>query len=233
MRFVPRLHSLRLLGLLAGLCTASASHADVVFNSNFESGRPAGLTGWSVESMGSGSDGSFSSYGFSGTQWMRNPGPFTTATLTLTGLAAHTTVSLDFLMALMDSFDGGDNFQIRVDGNTVYTFTFASFGDGTPTAGTTLVGNKQLSGTNGQFWSNDYGFDMSSESALHNISHTSSTLTIEFYAAFNEVASNEGIAIDNLVVSTNANATAVPEPFTAGLLATALIGLRRRRIAIS
>lgn len=80
---------------------------------------------------------------------------------------------------------------------------------------------------------------MHSESALHSIAHTSSALTLEFFAsgAGWQGGGDESWAIDNLKISINARAgTVVPEPaslalFVPGLAVLALLWRRKREPA--
>lgn len=170
-------------------------------------------------------------------------GAFTT--LTLTNLPTHQSIDIGFLLGTIDSWDGvdgasgatGDYFNVRVDGLEVFEATFAQLSGSAANAYQAQPGGELSTGSNlfGLAFSNDGAYDMGFESALSNITHTSSTLVIDFYAdgpgwqgeqSLN-IGEDESWAIDNLQVSINA----VPEPSSVGLLALAVGGfiLRHRR----
>jgi hypothetical protein len=217
--------------LVALAVASSVASAQVVFNDSFEGPMPAGITGaGSIQ----GTQG-YSGWGF-GNGFLRNTdagNPLAAATtLTLTGLPAHTSISIDCLLAVIDSWDGTngspapDFFNIAVDGNPVFQASFAhASGSGNYVAppGGQLVFNTQL-GFNGGY--GDSAYDLSLEPTLHNIAHTGSTLTITFFAsgAGWQGGDDESWGIDNLVV------TLVPTPGAAALLlAGAPLAMRRRR----
>ena len=170
-------------------------------------------------------------------------------TLTLTNLPAHSSIDLDFLLATIDSWDGidgasgvtGDYFNVHVDGVEIFEATFAQQ-SGTP-------GNAYQAPPNGQLlngFSNVFGiitgdgaYDMSLDSVLSNIAHSSSTLVIDLFADGSgwqgESNFSQGVggpdetwAIDNLQVTLHG----IPEPSTWGLMVLSAIGLgaiRRKR----
>ena len=216
------------LVLSTSCLTNVASAGAIEWSDDFEGPRSSELTGWDLEAMGSGSDGSFSDYGFSGTNWLRSSGRSSTATLTLTGLAAHTAINLDFLFAIMDSYDPNDYFRVSVDNRLVFNAPMTSWRGQAPTYGTELVSKRQLAGTNGQEWSKDSAFDLGTLASIQNISHTASTVKIDFLAQMDEGKTNESFAIDDLSVSLVGSA-AVPEPSTLAIFALGLMGLASRR----
>jgi len=149
--------------------------------------------------------------------------------LTLTGLPAHTYIDLDFLLAVINSWDdtansgyAPDYFNVSVDGVTVFTATFAhALGTASYTTGKlTATPNVDLGFSNGY---PESGYDMSQEPLLHNITHTASTLTVAFFASGGgwQGGTDESWAIDNLSVSCNV----IPVPGTVYLLGPALLGL--------
>ena len=168
-------------------------------------------------------------------------------TFTFTNLPTHDSINLSFLLATIDSWDGvdglnvatGDYFNVHVDGIEVFEATFAQ-ASGTQNNAYQAPQGGQLSSGSDLFaidFLNDGAYDMSKESALTGIAHTSTTLVIDIFAdgpgwqgeqQFSSVGLDESWAIDNFQVSLNA----VPEP-TAGLfllVSTIAIGLTRRRI---
>ncbi|WP_259367148.1 MULTISPECIES: PEP-CTERM sorting domain-containing protein [unclassified Colwellia] len=215
--------------VLSMSCLTNVANAGVIeWSDDFEGPRPSELTGWDLEAMGSGNEGSFSDYGFSGTNWLRSSGISSTATLTLTGLASHTAINLDFLFAIMDSIDPNDYFNVSVDNKLVFNAPMTAWSSPSPTYGTRLVSKRQLAGTNGQYWSKDSAFDLGTLASIQNISHTASTVKIDFLAQIDEGKSNESFAIDDLSVSL-VGSTAVPEPSTLAIFALGLMGIASRR----
>jgi VCBS repeat-containing protein len=138
--------------------------------------------------------------------------------LTLTNLPAHSSIDLDFLLALIDSWDGNtgagfggnapDFFNVRVDGVTVFSETFdtANSTDQTysPPSGVLLVDGEHLGFASANGNQVDSAYDLSLEPRLDDIPHTASTLVVEFFASGQGWTgtnnSTESFAIDNLSV---------------------------------
>jgi len=190
--------------------------------------------------------------GVSGT-WLANTtsGAASTSTITvsLSGLAPHTTLSIDMFLGALGGLDGisingGDNIvDISLDGTSVFNEGFrsrvegsragydqspagaaASLTGGVPTGGTD--GSDFLTGFNSSGWGHDSLYDLGTDARLNDIAHTASTATIVITADITEGAQDEGFAFANLEISTNA-----PEPSTsmlALLSGVALLGIRRR-----
>jgi hypothetical protein len=144
------------LGAAAILLAASHLPAQVnVFATTFDSGAPAQISGvTSTESvqgfagLGPAGDqfgGNFlrstaSGNGAAGTGAAANHGSPTT--LTLSGLPAHTSINIGFLLGMIDSWDGTGNrfgaqfapdfFNVTVDGNPVFSQTFANVSGSNP-----------------------------------------------------------------------------------------------------
>jgi hypothetical protein len=217
-----------LLSIVAAAAASSVASAQVVFTNNFEGPLPPEITGAGTIQ---GSQG-FSAFGF-GNNLFRNGdagNPVAAATtLTLTGLPAHTALNIDFLLAVIDSWDSTngspapDLFNLSVDGNPVFQATFAHASGNVNYNTGQLVYNTQL-GFNGGW--GDSAYDMSLEPLLHNIPHTASSVTITFFASGSgwQGGDDESWGIDNLTV------TLVPTPGAAALaLAGTPLALRRRR----
>ena len=158
----------------------------------------------------------FTADGFDGL-FLRNPSvPAQKTTLTLTDLPEHTSLDLGFLLAVIDSWDGSANnqyapdvFNVDVDGQSIFSETFESaFGPASyvPPEGAEIA-FKQPRGFNGSWL--DSSYNMANDPTFQNINHTSSSVTIDFYASGNgwQGGNDESWAIDNVQVCINA-----PEP---------------------
>lgn len=170
-----------------------------------------------------------------------------TVTLSLAGLPAHNTISLEFLFAAIDSLDGtgtfpaGDFFKIVFDGVTLFSESFANalpsqIQSYIPPAGVELARRIDL-GFNGPggFYT-DSAYNLGADPSFANFAHTGPTATIEFFVfgPGNQDINDESWAIDNLRVSVTTQATSVPEPASLALLSIGLAGLgamRRRKAA--
>jgi len=192
----------------------------------------AGVQGWVGLGTGSNTfDGQML-----GNQASGNPAAATQ--LTLTNLPAHNFVTINFLLAMVDSWDGAegnlagpDYLLVTVDGATILRETFASDGrpqSYVPPAGVQLAKNIQLGYVGGDF--KDSAYDMGLDPRFQKIPHTNSSLTIS-WRAFGEGyegGTQEWFALDNVGI-----ATVVPEPSSFVLLCGAALGLammaRRRQ----
>ncbi|MBL8535175.1 MAG: FG-GAP repeat protein, partial [Betaproteobacteria bacterium] len=123
--------------------------------------------------------------------------------IVLTGLAAHDSIDLSFLLALVDGWGGvggADRFTVRVDGVDVFSEDmFAEGGTGYAPGTGVLLDQGSLGFGAGR----DRLLDMGREAALRNIAHTGDTLTIELFASGDgyHVGATESFAIDNVVVT--------------------------------
>jgi hypothetical protein len=216
------------IGALAA-CAASAGAQTVVYSQDFDA--PVG-TEWSgttittavqgLGGMGGISGAVFSGgllYNPTGGDALLNPAPCAPSVLSLGGLPSHSHLSLSFLLAIIDSWDGlggvgggsPDAFVVRVDGVEVFNqvFAIASGSTGYPgprvalgsffddfTATTILVFN-------------DAVFDMAEPAAqLGHIPHSGPSAVIEFLSGgpgwqgnYGGTQTDEAWAIDALVVS--------------------------------
>jgi hypothetical protein len=134
-------------------------------------------------------------------------------TLTLTGLPPHSHLSLGFLLALIDSWDGTELLQVRVDGALLFSHWFQlATGDVSsyvaPPDGL-LSSGTNLGFSSGQYYGRGRAYDMSVEPAFQNIPHTADSVTIvwSLSAVSGSAAENwqgeedESWAIDNVHVS--------------------------------
>jgi LPXTG-motif cell wall-anchored protein len=244
---------LSVLLLVAGVGTTSAS----TFSFNFDTGissQWSGITNLEIvqgyAGLGSGSNV------FSG-NFLRNDSggygdtptspvvPQTATVLTLTGLPAHTSVSLGFLLAVIDSWDGTstesfegfpygpDYFNVSVDNVMKFQKPIANYEaiQGYPLPpGVQLLTWPQSLGFNANW--KDSAYDMGLDPVFQNIPHTANTLKVEWFASgagwqgYNKRfggTQDESWAIDNVRV--DLNDVHVPLPPTAPLLGAGLVGL--------
>ena len=192
--------------MIAGACVlglAASAQAGTVYTSDFES---ALGSEWSIGgSAGRTPVQGFSSLGgFSGSllynQGTQTLGLQQPSTLTLTGLSTHTTVSLDFLLGIIGSWDGTngtvapDYFVVRLgDGTTMTTVFQATFAIGSGSG--SYVGPSMSGAANSSSAShlqNAFdgltveGYDLGHAAAgLQSLAHTSGTLVVQFHAAGN------------------------------------------------
>jgi hypothetical protein len=222
-----------------------------VFYSDFNASVPGNLSGittvHSVDALsGIGNSGNTFSgnllYNTTGGQPTTGTAGLSTI-LTITGLPAHDSVDINFLLAAANTWDGwADRFHVKVNGVSVFseTLDLGSAANQTyvPPAQGLLTprlsfGHFPDAGFNNDF--GDAGYDMGVDPRFNNIAHTSSTLVIEFFAdGVNwEGGTNEAWGIDNLQVIVNNAAAAAPTPEpTSGALVLccgAVLLLRRRR----
>ncbi len=180
-----------------------------------------------------------------------------TETLTLNGLPAHTSVTVNFMFAAIDSWDGfvnagPDFFNVTVDGASVFSETFDnSIGlgdqgfDPANATGARLSYGSNLGFTVGGPY-NDAAYDMSVLPAFSEIPHSASSLTVSWFAngagwQGNADRNDESWAIDAVEIIVDAIDTKppppkdnpIPEPVTAGLtfmsLGALTVATRRRR----
>jgi VCBS repeat-containing protein len=149
-------------------------------------------------------------------------GNATPTVLTLTGLPTHTSIDLNFLLAVIDSWDGNsgnnniapDTLNILVDGASIFSETFdtANSTDQSYSApdGVTLADGEALGFATGGS-SPDSAYNMGLDPAFNKIPHTASTLTIQWVASGNGwrrgFTGNESFALDNVEVIVNNDET--------------------------
>jgi hypothetical protein len=216
----------------AALLSGSAI-AGTVYSNDFEGGSTADFSAGTIELVPNGS-----------THILGEFSQGASTTLTLTGLAPHSNVTLNFTLDVVGSMDGDgengggpDNFVITSTPGTIFNQNFANYAGGntqnyptepsaptTGAAGTDTLGYSGFPDSGNGIQDSIYNFSLS-------FADTSSTLAITFAGDTSEPASNEFYGIDNVVVATDAS-SAIPEPASLALLGAGIAGLgfvRRRK----
>jgi hypothetical protein len=154
--------------------------------------------------------------------------------LTLTGLPPHDHVTISFLLAVIDSWDGTELFKVSVDGVELFSHWF-QIATGDASSYLAPPGGLLSSGTNIGFTGGtgyhdrDRAYDMSVEPLFISIPHTADTLTVLWHlgavsggAAQNwQGGSDESWALENVRVEVVSDPTGVggtPEPRTLTML---------------
>ena len=144
-----------------------------------------------------------------GSEFLRSP---TGNTVTLTvSLPAHSSISIAFLFAAIDSLDGsgvfpaGDYFRINLDGSQIFRESFANATPGqiqsyTPPPGVELARHVDLGFQGPGGYYTDSAYDMGADPQFQNIPHTAPTAAITFTLEGEGVQSldDESWAVDNL-----------------------------------
>jgi len=248
------------IGTVLILLVASSAKAAslTIFSTDFNSGVPIEmLNGISTTESVQGFAGrGTGSNVFSG-DFLRNQtggGPTGTAgsptILSLTNLPSHTSIDINFLLAIIDTWDGSsaaqgngpDYFNVTVDGLAIFRETIdhetVLSGDYEAPTGVLFTSGTDL------FIDDlapqvDKGFNLGLDSAFNGIAHTESTLTIAWFAdgpgwggdininaptGLPVGTTDETWAIDNVEVVLG-GVSAVPVPAAAWLFGSGLIGL--------
>ena len=202
----------------------SDDNSAVAFYSDFETGLPTEFTQVANSSvitdvqgydgLGSGLNtfsGSFLHNTTGGTAGLPGSQPSEPITLVLSDLPEHTSLDLNFLLAIIENWDGNtsagdaqgdpvdypDSFSVAVDGGVVYSVAFDQqltgdtydlLADDVYAAanGVLLQHNRSdlftPAGGNHPIYINDSAWDLGIDASFDAISHTASTATIQFYA---------------------------------------------------
>lgn len=218
---------------------SSDTFANLYFQTGFDSGVPSEFSGITTTEPVNG----YSAYGFngqflrnwSGTIWVDNIQPIST-TLTLTNLPTHTSIDLNFMLAIINTWDGDagpDIFNVKIDGTSIFSESFTNQGVSqsySPPVGVQLTGST-LTNLTGAGPAVDSAYNMGLDPLFDSIPHNSDTLIIEWVSSgagwqgypSTHAYPDEYWAIDNVEV------ILIPEPATLSLLALGGLALRRRK----
>jgi hypothetical protein len=224
------------LALLTGFHMAQAQ--TTVFSTDFDSGMAAPLNPGTATLTGVQGFSGLGSVGNTfGGQFLRSA-TGNVVTLTLNDLPTHTQISVDFLLAAIDSLDGtgtfpsGDFLKITLDGATIFRESFANalpsqIQSYVPAAGVELARHVDLGfGGPGSYYT-DSAYHLGADPALHHLAHTGAVATFTFQIEGEGIQSldDESWAMDNLRVSVSA----VPEPEVVWLTGAGLLALWAHR----
>lgn len=247
MKFAPVFLAL----LMLALCLSVAMADTQVFYTDFESGLPAQMSapGAAIEGVQGYNNLGPVGNKFAGSLLRYSAVPLSDTQLTLSGLPAHDHLSLGFLAAFIDSWDGTELFKVTIDGTEVFSHWFqlatGSASDYVAPAGGLLSSGSNLGWNNGGYYINDRAYDMGID-PIFTVAHTASTMTIVWkLGAVSGPAANqwqggndESWGIDNVKVSVSTTATAVgdtpsasgitllpnsPNPFSGGTMFRAAV----------
>lgn len=217
---------MRRLAVLATflLFPVAASAQTTVYSNTFESG-PLGPE-WS----GSGTietTGGLSAFGF-GALHLRNS-TTTASVLSLSGLASHSSMTLQFDFAMWDSIDFGDIFSASVDGNFLFNGPFGNYGTASSQCeGPGTVLTPPFTG----FAIPNYGYNTAFRDCARTVAftfgHTAATAQFSFRYPDTQGGTDESFGLDNIIVRTNnvgIPPNVVPEPGTYAMMGLGLFGV--------
>ncbi len=220
-------HVVGFLGVLLGLIVSDAS-ADVIYTNDFSTS--AGSE-WSNNTIATSNGEKFlgaSANGFGNG----------TDTLTLTGLAAHDMVTVNFDLYIIQSWDGNgpngggpDDWRLDQNGNNLLLTNFANYTNGNTQSYSAATPNGlgfSNAPRSGEFDAGHLGFGTGDfGDATYRFSFTfastASTLALAFTSLQNQPPGDEGWGLDNVTVSIHP--TAVPEPSSVIMLGMGIVGL--------
>ncbi len=194
--------------------SVSSGLDQVVFASDFNNASlPPQITGSGILTPVQGYAGRGTPESSFNGQFLRNSAsgnPAAATTLTLTNLPPHESLSLKFLLAIIDSWDGNnDDFIVTLDGAEIFNHTFQNIGANQTfpyPAGSLIFRDEEAGFSADANTFLDAAYDMSRVPAFRDIPHTSSTATISWRAAGNNWTGgdDESWALENLEVSVSA-----------------------------
>ncbi|HEX5131481.1 MAG TPA: T9SS type A sorting domain-containing protein [Candidatus Krumholzibacteria bacterium] len=212
-----------LLAVLGTAAWVAPARSTQVFSTDFESGVPAEFSAPGSVIAGVQGYGGLGPLGnqFGGSFLRYTAVPIMDTKLTLHNLPAHDHVSISFLLALIDSWDGTELLRISVDGVEVFSNWFQlATGDASSYVappGGLLSSGVELGFSLGSWYARDRAYDMSVDPVFNDIPHTADSLTVAWYlgAVSGSAAQNwqggtdESWAIDNVRVDVSSVTTGI------------------------
>lgn len=209
------------------LLTALATGQSVVFSTDFDTTMPAQIapgTAAALEGV-QGYAGLGPVGNVFGGKFLRSA-TGNKVTLSLSGLPAHTSISLDFLFAAIDSLDGsgaypsGDYFKVTVDGLAVFRESFANalasqIQSYAAPAGITLARRVDLGFSGPGSYYTDSAYYLGADPVFVNLPHSGPTLTVTFEIEGPGIQGldDESWGMDNLRVRVATNAPGHVAPY--------------------
>ena len=215
------LEALAIVGFFWGLLWAVPARAVPVFSTDFDSGLPAEFSapGAAIEGVQG-----YAGIGHPGRQFAGSMLRYTSptvvdTTLTLTNLPPHDRLSLGFLLAVIDSWDGVEILEVSIDGQVLFSSSF-QLATGDASSYVAPDGGLLSSGSNLGFAANEYSvrdraYDLSLEPAFVDVPHTADSVTVVWRveavpgaeAQFWQGGDDESWAIDDVTVDVEGDAT--------------------------
>lgn len=223
---------------LAAVLSTSAAHAapTLVYSTDFEAGLPHGFEapGCTIEGVQG-----YAGLGPAGRPFGGNFLRYTTTAVVPTSLVVrnlppHDRLDVRFLLAIIDSWDSTEIFEVRVDDALLFAHRFSlALADTTTYSpappGTILSMGTDLGFTIGSYYGRDRAYDLGADPAFLGIPHTADSVTVRWsLSAYSgstadawQGGGDESWGIDAVRIETDLQSTDVGPDRQAGRLAVA------------
>jgi hypothetical protein len=215
------------VALVAG--GATIARADTIaFFEDFEDGLPVQLSapGATIEPVQGFEDLGTPGNRFAGNVLRYSDPEVLETQLVVTGLPPHDTLSVGFLLGVIDSWDGVEVLEVLVDGEVAWSSTFDLAYDDVasyePPPGGLLGSGTNLGWNAGAFYDNDRAYDLSIEPSLSDIPHTADAVVVTWrllavagqYSPNWQGGMDESWAIDNVMITVSESAPSTTTSIT-------------------